>query len=114
MPKAVEDYLKASDTADLDSLNACLAQDATISDVGENDKISGLPAIRQFVQESKEKFKLRKKILHIEETDDRVKVTTLTFGDFPGSPQYFYYEFTLADNLIKNIDILPGEENVKQ
>jgi len=95
------------------SLDTCLAPDAKISDVGENDKIAGVAAIKEFIKDSREKFKLHAAIQSVDNAGEKIKVTTLTSGDFPTSPQYFHYEFILAGGLIKNIDILPGEANVQ-
>lgn len=108
MPKPVAVYMNATNNADLDSLDSCLTPDATISDVGENDNIAGL------ARESKEKFKLHADIRQVEEDGGKTKVTTLTSGDFPTSPQYFCYIFTFAGGLIKDINIVPGEANVKE
>ena len=113
MPKAVATYMDATNSADLDSLDACLAPDAKISDVGENDRITGVAAIKEFIRDSREKFKLHAAIQKVDNVGEKVTVTTLTSGDFPSSPQYFHYEFTLVGGLIRNIDILPGEDNVK-
>ncbi len=103
--------MKATNSADLNSLDWCLAPGATISDRGENDNIVGLAAIKTFIRESKEKFQLHAEVRQMEEAGGLVKVTTLTSGDLPASPPYFRYEFTLAEGLITNIDILPGEGN---
>lgn len=113
MPKAVATYMAATNNADLYSLETCLMPDATISDVGENDRITGVAAIKGFIKDSREKFKLHAAIQSVNSAEEKVTVTTLTSGDFPSSPQFFHYEFTLAGRLIRNIDILPGEENVK-
>ncbi|MEY8352995.1 hypothetical protein AALB39_06490 [Lachnospiraceae bacterium 54-53] len=45
--------------------------------------------------------------------NSHIIVTSLTSGEFPGSPQLFYYFFTVKDDLITNIEIVPGEENAK-
>lgn len=114
MPKAVALYMDATNSADLDSLEACLASDATISDVGENGRIAGLAAIKEFIRDSREKFNLHAAIQSVGKAGGKVTVTTLTSGNFPSSPQYFHYEFTLTGGLIRNIDIFPGAENAKK
>jgi hypothetical protein len=101
--------MEAKNTADIDKLDACFAQDAVIHDVGEDNKIIGLDAIKRFTKASKEKYDLTVTIQHIDNTGERLKITTLASGNFPGSPQYFHYEFTMVRGLIQNIDILPGD-----
>jgi hypothetical protein len=77
--------------------------------VGENNKIIGLAAIKEFTKASKEKYDLTATIQHIDTTGEHLKITTLTSGNFPGSPQQFHYEFTIVRGLIQNIDILPWD-----
>ncbi|BBI35208.1 hypothetical protein [Cohnella abietis] len=112
LPKPIAIYMDSLNTNDNLVIDECIAKDAHVHDIGENNHFNGIEAIRKWRGDSNDEFKLISKITKVEDKHGIVIVTSLTSGNFPGSPQLFYYFFTVADNLITNIEIVPGEENV--
>ena len=106
-------YMDSINSNDSSVLGKCIAKDAHVHDVGENKHINGLEAIRKWRGGSNEEFKLKSDVTAVEAKYGITIVTSIASGNFPSSPQVFYYFFTVADNLITNIEIIPGEENIK-
>jgi hypothetical protein len=105
-------YLDSINSNDSSVLDKCIAKDAHVHDVGENMHINGLEAIKKWRGGSNDEFKLKSEVIAVEEKYGITIVTSIASGNFPSSPHIFYYFFTIADDLITNIEIIPGEENV--
>ncbi len=106
-------YMDSINSNDNSALEKCISKDAHIHDVGENNHINGLEAIKKWRGKSNTEFELKSEATDIEEKYGITIVTSIASGNFPTSPQMFYYFFTTADDLITNIEIIPGEANVK-
>lgn len=106
-------YMDSIDSNDSSVLEKCIAKDAHVHDVGENNHINGFEAIKKWRGGSNDEFKLQSEVTTVEEKYGITIVTSIARGNFPSSPQIFYYFFTVAGDLITNIEIIPGEENVK-
>ncbi|MEK5396886.1 nuclear transport factor 2 family protein [Paenibacillus nitricinens] len=114
LPQPVEIYMDSLNTNDNVVMDVCMAKDAHIHDIGENNHFHGIEAIKEWRGKSNDEFKLKSEVIDVENKYGIIIVTSLTSGIFPGSPQLFYYFFTIADDLITNIEIVPGAENVNQ
>ncbi len=106
-------YMDSINSNDSSVLEKCIAKDAHIHDVGENKHIYGLEAIKKWHSGSNDEFKLKSEVIAVEEKYGVTIVTSIASGNFPSSPHIFYYFFTVTDDLITNIEIIPGEENIK-
>lgn len=95
-------------------LGTCIAIDAHIHDAGENNHINGLDAIKKWRSKSNGEFNLKSEIIKFEEKYGITIVTSVASGNFPSSPHVFYYFFAVEDDLITNIEIVPGEANVSR
>ncbi|NUU61884.1 hypothetical protein [Paenibacillus agri] len=113
LPTPIAIYMDSLNTNDNTVIDGCMANDAHVHDIGEDKHFNGLEAIKKWRGDSNDEFKLRSEVINVEDKHGIVIVTSLTSGNFPGSPQLFYYFFTVAYNLISNIEIVPGKENVK-
>ncbi|MDF2872319.1 MAG: hypothetical protein K0R05_3894 [Anaerocolumna sp.] len=113
LPKPVAIYMDSLNNNDCAILNDCLAEDAHIHDIGEDNHIYGLASIKDWRGNTNDEFQLESKVINMEDKHGIIIVTSLTSGKFPSSPQLFYYFFSLGDNLITNLEIAPGEENVQ-
>jgi hypothetical protein len=105
-------YIDSINSNDSNILENCVAKDAHVHDAGENKHVNGLEAIKKWRGESNHEFKLKVEVTKVEEKYGITIVTTIARGNFPSSPHRFYYFFTTADDLITNIEIIPGEANV--
>lgn len=110
--KPIESYMDSLNTNDNSILDVCISKDAHIHDIGENNHINGIAAIKKWRGSTNDEFKLKSEVTNVENKYGIFIVTSITSGNFPGSPQLFYYFFTVGENLITNIEIVPGEENV--
>ncbi len=106
-------YMDSINSNDSSVLEKCIAKDAHIHDVGEYNHINGLEAIKKWRGGSNNEFNLKSEVTAVEEKYGITIVTSIASGNFPSSPHIFYYFFTIADELITNIEIIPGEENIK-
>lgn len=113
LKKPVEIYMNSLNTNDSMVIDVCMEKDAHVHDIGENNHFNGIEAIKEWRGKSTDEFKLKSEVIDVEEKHGIVIVTSLTSGIFPSSPQLFYYFFTIDNNLITNIEIVPGAENVK-
>jgi hypothetical protein len=105
-------YIESINSNDNSVLEKCIAKYAHIHDVGEDKHINGLEAIKKWRGGSNNEFKLRVEITEVEEKYGITIVSSIARGNFPSSPHMFYYFFTIADDLITNIEIIPGEKNI--
>jgi hypothetical protein len=105
-------YMDSINSNDSSVLEKCIAKNAHVHDVGENNHINGLEAIIKWRGRSNNEFNLKSEVTAVEEKHGITIVTSIARGNFPTSPQIFYYFFTVADDLITNIAIIPGEENI--
>jgi hypothetical protein len=113
LPTPVALYMNSLNNNNQAILNDCLAEDAHIHDIGEDNHIYGLASIKDWRGNTNDEFELESKVINMEDKHGIIIVTSLTSGKFPSSPQLFYYFFSLCDNLITNIEIAPGEENAQ-
>lgn len=84
-----------------------------VHDIGEDNHFNGLEAIKKWRGNSNAKYNLKSEVIDVEDKHGVIIATSLTSGNFPGSPQLFYYFLTVSNDLITNIEIVPGTENVK-
>lgn len=113
LPKPIAIYMDSLNTNDNTVIDVCMAKDVHVHDIGESNHFNGLEAIKKWRGNSSAEFELKSEVTNVEDRHGIIIVTSLTSGKFPGSPQLFYYFFTVANDLITNIEIVPGEENVK-
>lgn len=113
LTKPIALYMSALNSNDTAAMEACIASDAHVYDMGENNHINGLEAIKKWRSIISEEFHLKSEIKNVEDKYGITMLTSLTSGNFPGSPQLFTYFFAVVDGLIADILILPGEEDSK-
>lgn len=109
IPKCVTDYLAASVDAGRPINRALFAEDAHVHDIGEKHHACGIDAIVAWQENMSTNFDITKEVRNIEEKYGIFIATVMVSGDFPTSPQPFYYFFAVEDNLITNIEIVPGK-----
>lgn len=103
LPAAVERYLRDDASADEDQFSTCFAADAEVRDEGRTTK--GLPAIKAWKQESRQKYQYVVDPLACTQEGDTVLLTARVSGNFPGSPVELTYTFILQDDLITSLEI---------
>ncbi len=108
----IQTYMDSINGNDLTAIDRCMAVDVHVHDIGEKKHINGIEAVKKWRGGSNDEFQLKSEVTAAEENHGITAVTSITRGNFPGSPQIFYYHFSVEDGLITNIEIVPGEENV--
>jgi hypothetical protein len=89
LPKPIETYMDSLNTNDSSVIDVCMAKDAHVHDIGENNHLSGLEAIKKWCGKSNDEFKLKSEVTDVEDKHGIAIVTSLTSGNFPGGPNCF-------------------------
>ena len=109
LPEQIAAYFSAKNAANLNMLDSCLAPDVHVWDRGEDTEIKGVDNVKKWMDETNKKYTLSTEIAASQTNGDTVTVNTVVSGNFPGSPLPFTYRFSLANDKIAAIDIIPSE-----
>lgn len=104
LPKPIADYF-AADAADSDAIANCFTADAVVID--EKQTHRGRDAIARWKREASAKYDYSSEPVALEDRDGRMVVTAHVAGNFPGSPVDLRYAFTLSDDAIARLEIVP-------
>jgi len=99
LPRAIDLYVKAENSGDVEALSECFAPDATVRDEGHTYK--GLAAIKAWKAQTKKKYNHSVTPLEIDGTALKAKLA----GDFPGSPVTLEFRFALEGGKIVTLEI---------
>jgi uncharacterized protein (TIGR02246 family) len=103
LPLPLATYYKAKNEHDIDAMLAPFAEDAVVKDEGQEHH--GRAAIRSWMEHTTRKYRVTIDVKQIEPVDDRLIVSGLVSGDFPGSPAMLRYAFTLSGSKIARLEI---------
>jgi uncharacterized protein (TIGR02246 family) len=103
LPSPLAAYYEAKNRHDIDAMLAPFAEDAVVKDEGQEHH--GRAAIRAWIEHTTRKYRVTIDIKQIETVDDRLLVSGLVAGDFPGSPAMLRYAFTLSGSRIARLEI---------
>lgn len=103
LPAPVIAYFLATNRHDIDSMLVPFAADAIVQDEGEEH--GGHVAIRAWMVETTQKFRVTVEPRESEESSSRTIVAALVSGNFPGSPATLRYGFTLSSDGISRLEI---------
>ena len=103
LPPAVELYVKAENSGDVDSLSECFTSSATVRDEGHVYR--GLSAIREWKADTKRRYKHIVTPLALSDRGDHTVLKARLDGSFPGSPVTLEFRFTLEDGKIASLEI---------
>ena len=96
-------YIAAVNGNEVESAVGCFDEDASVLDEGRT--IRGRSAIRQWIVETKKKYRHTIDPLKSATEDDKVIVTCRLSGDFPGSPIEARFAFVLRGAKISSLEI---------
>jgi ketosteroid isomerase-like protein len=105
LPEAISSYFSAKNDQDTKAILECFTSDATIIDAGENNEMSGLLAIQEWLEGPVADYQLKTEVTESTEMDGQTIVIALVSGNFPGSPIEFSYHFRLKDGKIIRLEI---------
>ena len=105
VPEPVATYLAAEKAKDVDMLAKCFAADAVVHDEGREHR--GIAAIQRWKREADTKYQFVMEPLSASAADDVVTVRARVSGNFPGSPVELNFNFTVADEKIVALKVVP-------
>jgi hypothetical protein len=106
LPAAIARYIEASNRFDPDSAAACFTPDATVADEGHTH--IGRDAIRNWVSQASEKYRPHATVVDAQEQGDQMVLDVRVAGQFPGSPIDLKFQFSLRNDTIAQLTILPA------
>jgi SnoaL-like domain len=99
----IQAYLIAKNNYDPNGMLACFAEGAVVVDEGRERR--GRSAIREWIEGSTARYRVRADAIDVVERDGKTAVTCLVSGDFPGSPVKLRYAFSLSQAVITRLEI---------
>lgn len=103
LPQPLADYFAAKNRHDIDAMLIPFSPDATVRDEGETHQGSG--AIRDWMEATTRKYRVTVEVADATPNGDAWRIAGIVSGNFPGSPATLHYNFTLADDRIKHLEI---------
>jgi len=103
LPPAIDLYIKAENSGQVQALSECFAPNATVRDEGGTYK--GLAAIKEWKAETKKKYNHTVAPLEIAHRDGKTILKARLAGDFPGSPVTLEFSFVLEGGKIASLEI---------
>jgi ketosteroid isomerase-like protein len=102
LPKAVDDFVSATNAHDADALFAVFAPDAIVVDDGAT--FASEAELRGFIGNQM----VAPKIVLTPISYDSNRLVASGDGEFPGGPLTFAFDFATKDNLITHLSIEPA------
>lgn len=103
LPRAIDLYVRAENSGDVELLSECFAPDATVHD--EDGTYKGLALIKDWKAETKKKYNHTVEPLEVAHRDGKILVKAKLTGNFPGSPVTLEFSFVLANGKIASLEI---------
>jgi hypothetical protein len=103
LPPAIDLYVKAENSGDVESLSQCFAPDAIVRD--EHRTYEGLAAIKEWKAETKRKYNHTVEPLELAQQDGKTVLKAKLTGNFPGSPVTLSFSFVLEHGKIASLEI---------
>jgi hypothetical protein len=103
LPRAIDLYVKAENSGDVEALAECFAPNATVRDEGRTYK--GLAAITNWKAQTKKKYNHTVAPLEVSQGEGKTILKARLAGDFPGSPVTLEFSFTLDGGKIASLEI---------
>ena len=108
-PAVIHSYFDASNRNDIDSLVACFAPDATVTD--ESATHRGSDEIRRWAIDVRKKYEFQAQVINSRQQPGRTIVTARVSGNFPGSPVNLDFQFSLDAEKIHSLSIIPSADS---
>lgn len=103
LPPVIAAYIQATNDHDTEATLACFAPDAIVTDDGQT--MSSTETIKTWIDEVTANYRVTLDVTNVSRQDSKIVVTTLTSGNFDGSPFPFRYTFSIAGNRITRMVI---------
>jgi hypothetical protein len=103
LPPAIDLYVKAENSGDVQAMTECFGPNAIVRDEGRTYK--GLAAIKEWKAQTKRKYNHSVAPLEVAQRDGRTLLKTRLTGNFPGSPVTLEFRFLLEAGKIVSLEI---------
>jgi SnoaL-like domain len=103
LPPPVEAYFASENAHDTTAIDGCFATNATVRDEGRS--IKGVAEIKAWRLETGEKYHHSVEPLAVSTLDEKVVVTGMVSGNFPGSPVTLDHIFEIKGGKIVSLEI---------
>jgi len=103
LPTAIDLYVKAENSGDIEGLSECFAPNATVRDEGRT--YAGLAAIKEWKAGTKKKYNHTVLPLDIADRNGKTVLRVKLTGNFPGSPVTVEFSFVLEGGKIASLEI---------
>jgi len=103
LQRPLADFFSAANAHDVAAMNAAFTVDSIVKDEGREH--CGLAAIREWMEETIQKYDLKVEPIESSQTDRKTVVLVSISGTFPGSPITLPYEFTVQGQKIARMEI---------
>jgi hypothetical protein len=103
LPPAIDLYVKAENSGDVEALSECFTLNATVRDEGRTYK--GLAAIKKWKAETKKKYKHTVAPLEVAPRGGKTVLKAKLSGSFPGNPVTLEFRFLLEGGKIASLEI---------
>lgn len=103
LPQAIETYVRAENSGDVDAVAACFAPYATVRDEGH--LYEGLPAIKHWKAVTRRMHNHTVTPLEISTSNGSATLKAKLAGGFPGSPTIANFHFALVNDRIASLQI---------
>ena len=103
LPRAIDTFVRAENSGDVESIAACFEPYATVRD--EDRYYEGLPAIKAWKTRTKKKYRHTVTPLEIRTSNGNATLKARLTGKFPGSPVTADFHFALVNDRIASLQI---------
>ena len=103
LPSAIDLYVRAENSGDVELLSECFAPDAIVRD--EARTYEGLAAIKAWKAETKKKYNHTVEPLALAHRDGKTVLRARLTRTFPGRPVTLDFSFELEDGKIRSLEI---------
>jgi hypothetical protein len=104
LPEPVAAYF-AADKADAEAVSRCFTETAVVKDEGHT--YEGRAAIKKWKADVSAKYEYTSQPLACEQTNGATVVTSRLTGNFPGSPVDLRFFFTIEEDKIAMLEVIP-------
>jgi uncharacterized protein (TIGR02246 family) len=106
LPRVIATYFALDKARDVQAIADCFTPDSVVVD--EGNTYAGQDAIRNWMANASTKYTYTVEPFALAEFAGKAVVTSHLVGTFPGSPVDLRYLFTLTDDKIARLEIVPA------
>jgi ketosteroid isomerase-like protein len=106
LPHVIASYFALDKARDAQAIADCFTPNAVVVDEGYT--YTGRDAIRNWMANASTKYTYTVEPFTLDEVAGKAVVTSHLVGNFPGSPVDLRYLFTLTDDKIAKLEIVPS------